>query len=282
MPTELSLPQFSAAICIEGLPAEIWAPVYYPANERVEGWIASEAGKQYSVCWRRKGDTGCDVGGVAIIDGHQIGGTSRIVPRGAMGWNEYSGKQTSAVTERPFKFGEVQTTDDERLLIHQQLPPRPGEIVLEIYRVAIVSQAHRVTPSSSSLLKSNIIHERSKKGGFHMTSLGSERRARPCSSVLVVPLTPLDVVPCATFVFRYRPAGILRAAGIMPPLAEAPLYLASRIEEDDQDDIDQAEAEIAALQNTLKARIIELAKRKRVNVEDVEADISAKKRRVHV
>lgn len=112
MVTEVSLPHFSASICIEGVPAEIWAPVYHPAYGRVEAWIASEAGKEYSVCWRRKGDTGCDVGGVAIIDGLQIGGTSRIVPRGVMSWNEYSGKQTSAVTERPFKFGEVQTTGE--------------------------------------------------------------------------------------------------------------------------------------------------------------------------
>lgn len=41
---------------------------------------------------------------------------------------------------------------------------------------------------------------------------------------------------------------ILRAAGIMPPLREIPLSLASRRDEDGQNDIDHAAAEIASLQ----------------------------------
>ncbi|KIO17383.1 hypothetical protein M407DRAFT_32962 [Tulasnella calospora MUT 4182] len=199
-----------------------------------------------------------------------------------MGWNEYSGQQTSGMTERPFRFNEVQTTDNERILVHQQLPPRPGEIVLEIYRVAIVSQAHPVLLSGRAPSPVGLIHERSKKVGCHVTRLGSERISKSCSSVLAVPLTPLDYVPCATFIFKYRSAEILRAAGIMPPLLNLSVSLTRRGEEEDEDDVDQAEAEIAALQIALKARIEALAKRKRIRVDDVEANISAKRRRVYI
>ncbi|KAG9038497.1 hypothetical protein FS837_001246, partial [Tulasnella sp. UAMH 9824] len=248
MPTQIVFDQFSAGICIGGRPAELWAPSFNPTARVVEVWVPSEAGKDYSICWRRRGDTGCDLGGVVTIDGCRVGGTSRVVTRWSMDWNEYSGQQTSGITERPFKFNEIQTTDDERVAVHQQLPPRPGEIVLEIYRVAIVGRAHPTLLSRRGPPPSGLIHERSKKVGCHMTRLGSERTSKSCSSVLAVPLTPLDIVPCATFIFRYRPSEILRAAGIMPPLLELSVSLSSKEDDDEEEDIEQAEAEIAALQ----------------------------------
>lgn len=122
MPTQVVFDQFSAGICIGGRPAELWAPCFNPTARVVEVWVPSEAGKDYSICWRRRGDTGCDLGGVVTIDGCQVGGTSRVVPRWSAEWNEYSGQQTSWMTERPFKFNEIQTTGEISNLLNIPLP----------------------------------------------------------------------------------------------------------------------------------------------------------------
>ncbi|KAG9040790.1 hypothetical protein FS837_000182 [Tulasnella sp. UAMH 9824] len=67
----------------------------------------------------------------------------------------------------------------------------------------------------------------------------------------------------------------------MPPLLELSVSLSSKEDDDEEEDIEQAEAEIAALQASLKARMESLAKRKRIRVDDLEANISAKRRRAH-
>lgn len=84
----------------------------------------------------------------------------------------------------------------------------------------------------------------------------------------------------------------------MPPPLTLSVLLSPKEEDDEEDDIEQAEAEIAALQvrtrrlpishdlnirlvqASLKARMEALAKRKRIRVDDLEAAISTKRRRV--
>lgn len=110
MPTALSFYQFSAAICIDGRPLDIWNPTFDQETGVAEAWIASEAGKEYSIHWKRDFDIGCDVSGKVQLDGSTQTSASIVPPRRFFGWNELRGARASAYSEKPFAFAEIRTT----------------------------------------------------------------------------------------------------------------------------------------------------------------------------
>lgn len=62
-----------------------------------------------------------------------------------------------------------------------------------------------------------IVHEKSKKAGTHTTQLGKQEVSkRHSKAIKTEPYTRSDTTPWVSFEFRYRPAAILQAEGIMP------------------------------------------------------------------
>ncbi|KAG9019053.1 hypothetical protein FRB90_007009 [Tulasnella sp. 427] len=297
-PTQVSLSGVSVELCIRNRPAELFSVNCDSHSRVVQAYIASQADEPYSVRWRLQTDLGCALGGVLSIDGVRAVAANRIVARSSLAWTECSGQQVSPLTERPFTFCELRTTDNERLANSSQ-QSGSGVIVLQIYRLKIVNQMNTVSLVGPSLPhQAYLIHERSKQTGLHMTSLGPERSSRPCSSILAVPLTPSDLLPSQAKLKVIVPTGLLRAAGIMPALSMPASFANIEIaneegEVEGDEDHEQLVAEIAALRLALKTRIETLksrsgsgepnptVKRQRIE-EDDELDISLKRRRVAI
>ncbi|KAG8913603.1 hypothetical protein FRC01_004472 [Tulasnella sp. 417] len=105
--------------------------------------------------------------------------------------------------------------DDDAYLDQPPDLKAPGTIRVQMYRVQVTGQGpwhpHHLPKTSS------IVHERSKKAGGHITQFGKQGVTRRASkSLSTKPYAPADVNPWVTFEFRYRPAAILQAEGIMP------------------------------------------------------------------
>jgi len=91
------------------------------------------------------------------------------------------------------------------------------------------------------------VSEKSKKAGGHQTRLGPVTRVRASSFSRSCPYDRSNPGPFVTFIFRYRPAVVLQATGIMagratPPRDKAgPSSFTNEVEfvvDDDDDDED--------------------------------------------
>ncbi|KAG9018614.1 hypothetical protein FRB90_011221 [Tulasnella sp. 427] len=93
----------------------------------------------------------------------------------------------------------------------------PGTIRVEMYRIRVTGQGPYAWRGANVDDAPIVVHEKSKKAGGHVTRLGnrepSQKRSRYLHSA---PYSPSDKDPWAVFEFRYRPAAILQAEGIMP------------------------------------------------------------------
>ncbi|KAI0716743.1 hypothetical protein C8Q76DRAFT_416341 [Earliella scabrosa] len=155
-------------------------------------YIPSESGKQFSVQWK-------DHNGAS---GHHTSmkrlGLSTDTPG----------------TYRPFQFAALQTTDDDETLWSGGVSEKLGTIELKVVHVRPQVRTAKFKPQAFTGVSS--VHERSKKAGAHCVALGGPQRYPKRHDK--VHTTPIDkrAGPFVTFVFRYRPAAILQAQGIMP------------------------------------------------------------------
>lgn len=121
---------------------------------------------------------------------------------------ERSGAKTSTSTVRPFVFGELQLTDDERIApVRDPSAADIGQIRLEITRVVLGAEV----PFKAAVVdERGPVHERAKKAGAHVTRYGKAQRATK-GKTASVSTAPYDVgrdKPWVTFVFRYRSRGM--------------------------------------------------------------------------
>ncbi|KAG8983361.1 hypothetical protein FRB94_005752 [Tulasnella sp. JGI-2019a] len=146
-------------------------------------------------------------------------------------------------------FATIQTTDNDEYLAKSSLSMDAGTIRVTVKRIRNIT--HSGNPprhfGSTEGLKSAILHEKNKKAGGHITQLGPVRKVKlPSGSLRYLPYSPADEEPYVTFIFRYRPADILQAQGIMPALK----YVPQSLDNPEIDEIDEKarKAQILALE----------------------------------
>ncbi|KAG8924196.1 hypothetical protein FRC00_005391 [Tulasnella sp. 408] len=301
--TELTFRGFSAQIRIGDRPLIVYKPEYDEETKTASGWITSEPGKEYFLCWKKNDVTVYAADGRVSIDGPRV--RSGIITRPPnTDWVVETGERTAKEKERPFIFSELSTTgtlgrtvtpparyndglldtephSDDDSIIDKDIPTDPGTIKFEIFRRIITSESSEFRRASSDPFSTRV-HEKTKKAGAHITKTGEERQTCYLPSGETIPFTEADTVPFVTLILRYRPEGILLAGGFKLSPVQRPQAEADRNDEgsDQDEDEAQAEAEIAALEAARNARVASLAKRKGVKLEEVEAELGRKRRKV--
>lgn len=107
--TELTFRGFSAQIRIGDRPLTIYKPDYDEETKTASGWIASEPGKEYAVCWKKNDVTEYCAAGEVYIDGPRQ--RSDGLAHGSItSWKISKGERTAADKERPFIFSNLTTT----------------------------------------------------------------------------------------------------------------------------------------------------------------------------
>ncbi|KIJ60389.1 hypothetical protein HYDPIDRAFT_32354 [Hydnomerulius pinastri MD-312] len=271
----LQLRTFRAGIRVDGEFLQAYDVEMLPEENKVTCWVASEAGKNFSVVWQDLNFTRhFNLLGELKVDGTWAGGKlfKPLLPNQPVSSTLISAElkfvNTSPTTARPLAFSKLQTTDEDQYL--KSAPSGLGEITLTIRLVAVLGVG--LQQGIGSILNTKV-HERSKKAFSHCIGFGDETTVPVQHAVQVQPLTQK---PFVTFVFKYRPLDRLMADGIAPAL---PLLKRAAPEVDDGEDEkpdssqDDAMREIATLREQVKKLEVKLinarkASGKRVKVED--------------
>lgn len=276
----LSYGTLRACIRVDGQALESYGIETFPEENKVTCWIASEAGKTFSVVWqdinhaRQHHQTG-DVTLDGIHGGGQLMRALRFnePPTYQRCTAEFKYVNTSMNSIRPLTFSRLQMTDEDQHLdsAHAEL----GEISLAIWPVNVIGMGYQRKLVSA---KGTMVHERSKKASSHCVGFGEEIRVPPQQ---VISVARVGTTPTTTFVFRYRPFDRLVADGIAPPpmqpsrgtKREAPVDVP---ESEDNNDGTGSDIDDEALRelNALKAQVKRLEERitttrgtKRVKIE---------------
>ncbi|KAG2362806.1 hypothetical protein BDR07DRAFT_1406180 [Suillus spraguei] len=263
----LSYGTLRACIRVDGQALESYGIEMFPEENKVTCWIASEAGKTFSVVWqdinhaRQYHQTG-DV----ILDGVHGGGQLMR----ALSFNEpptyqrctaeFKYVNTSMNSVRPLTFSRLQLTDEDQHMnsAHAEL----GEISLAIWPVNVIGMGYqkKLVPA-----KGTMVHERSKKASSHCVGFGEEIRIQPQQ---ITHVARIGTTPMTTFIFRYRPFDRLVADGIAPPpmqplrgtKREAPVDVPEPDYHNDGTGLDADDETLREL-NALKAQVRRLEER---------------------
>ncbi|KLO12084.1 hypothetical protein SCHPADRAFT_905445 [Schizopora paradoxa] len=201
--------RFSTSIVVNNEPLEEYAVA---ERDNVHScWIASQEGINFHVS--------CDSGpsneawaAYVYVDGYYM--DSRVYePKGIESGGAIRGCPKNANEMSLFAFSKVLLTDDENVAAVDRQLPGLGTIEVRIRRVAVTSRNNILNYGEPDLSNTSVIHERSKKMGMHRVVFQGTALNQVKSSVSV---RNLDVVPTATFIFRYRPKAFLCAQGIIP------------------------------------------------------------------
>ncbi|KAJ7271985.1 hypothetical protein B0H12DRAFT_673370 [Mycena haematopus] len=206
----LTLRGFSAWIVVDGKPV----PQYLVAEDtkaaRVSCWIPGDAGQKFSVFWKDHGGK-VDSCGFISLDGLVVPGRFLF----GDGETSRSGVRSSATTERPFIFQNIE--EDEPL--NQSVNKDVGMITLRIKRIQRV--AGRPANPLQELPNSTL---GKRKAGDLCVSFGEDTQTfeQFAYTWSVRPYEkdgPVDgKIPktFVTFTFRYRTREWLQMQGIMP------------------------------------------------------------------
>ncbi|KAG9042792.1 hypothetical protein FS837_010381 [Tulasnella sp. UAMH 9824] len=240
----LDFRSYKASVQVNGQDLPIYRPEYDEDTKTATCWIASEDGEKFTIFCEQDKSLPHSTGVKVYLDGHKNCATSCV-------WrdkhqNRIKGVRVSPTARRPFLFASLETTDDDAYLDRTLDLKAPGTIRLQIYRVLITGSTkwkpYQIPETAS------VVHERSKKAGGHITQFGKQKTVDYASTAcLTEPYTPSDTSPWVSFEFRYRPAAILQAEGIMPkPQASLPESQGSG--ESDEEAEAAHKAEILALE----------------------------------
>jgi len=195
---------FGARVMIENKEVQHHGMHVDPAKKEVTCWIASEAGKAFSVVWLKLDrDIEYSSAGMLYLDGHYV----RLVFRRCGGPISFR-HLVSESSYVPFLFSPLVVTDDDTYL--DTSPSHTiGEIKLVVVRTTVPEvvaeeHVHQVPPLQ-------VVHERSKKAIAHRVNYGSEIPRPQMTSYFARPVERI-----VTFIFRYRPLEMLRANDIVP------------------------------------------------------------------
>ncbi|KAK0217651.1 hypothetical protein EDD85DRAFT_1029398 [Armillaria nabsnona] len=243
----VKLNSVSAWISVDDAPLPEFGEEMFHADRKVTCWIPSEAGKTFYINWKLEelSEVGCTAGW-ASVDGKCV--SAKLLYSG-YDTARVTGVNTSDVTVRPIMFTSLELTDDEEL-IHGSTLSELGEINIEIWRVERLARLPFQSPGFDEVGK---IHERSKKAIAHCVKTGDDiPLPKPVTSNKVKKLSHL-----VTFIFKYRPLGILQANDIAPAPEPTPATRKRAASPDDvidlSDDSDQEDnsSRIAKLEEEL-------------------------------
>ncbi|KAJ7111886.1 hypothetical protein C8R44DRAFT_254711 [Mycena epipterygia] len=255
----MQLGQFSAVVTVDGVELSEYAVEYSADATEATCWIASEEDKQFLIEWKDdQASTSRILSGVMTVDGIDCGG-KRMNIRGHdrhVSTASRDSVPTSATTRRPLLFSKQVLTDDDDYL-NTAISPHLGSIQLLIRHIR--DPGKRVSYRGLTF-QPQILHERSKKAMGHSVQFGTEYHAGRNNTC-----EPHVVKEFVTFVFKYRPIGLLRAEGIAPPKVRVPravfpsdvLDLTMDVDEEDPDDAElkKLEARVEALKNKKKSKV---------------------------
>ncbi|KAJ7157606.1 hypothetical protein C8R43DRAFT_997120 [Mycena crocata] len=244
----MRLGQFCASVSVDGVELAEYAPEYSADGTEGTCWIPSEEGKQFCIKWTDdQASAQRQISGRVAVDGICCGRKALKIRRGThFSWASRDSVSTSDTTRRPLLFGTQALTDNDEYL-NAPVSPDLGTIQVLLSHV-------RNQPTHAPLYKDawqpQTLHERSKKAIGHTVHFGAEyqqtRSRRPYHAARVVK-------NLVTFVFKYRPIGLLRAQGIAPPevredRAVSPVDVLDLTLVNDDDEEDVVDVEIKKLE----------------------------------
>ncbi|KAL5501034.1 hypothetical protein ACEPAH_9421 [Sanghuangporus vaninii] len=193
-------------------------------------WVASEAGKRFTVHWESLVKSDGDNKGVVFVDGVEVNFHVNTMASNKGGAS--SGVKTATGELRPYSFSNVILTDDDIYLGIEQSTNADelGNITLKIYPVHTYykpvyyrQRHHHPRQKPEVTLYDGAIHESTKKICDHRITLGEAIpfghpwSNGPRSRKLVCePRDHKDAAPYVVFRFKYRPRAYLQAQGIIP------------------------------------------------------------------
>ncbi|KAJ6514737.1 hypothetical protein DFH09DRAFT_252825 [Mycena vulgaris] len=208
----MQLGQFSASVSVDDVDLSEYAVDYSADGTQATCWIPSQNDKQFCLNFKNM-DARPDylVSCPTYVDGISCGGRYLRSTGPHISTGIRDSVSTSADARRPLTFSTQALTDDDAYL-NASISPDLGTIRVVFTNVTPpVLEGH--TRWDLGQYEPKILHERAKKSIGHSVQFGPEFRTgsrnRLCRDRTIKELV--------TFVFKYRPIGLLRAEGIAPP-----------------------------------------------------------------
>ncbi|KAG2153984.1 hypothetical protein DEU56DRAFT_907445 [Suillus clintonianus] len=199
--------EYTAWVSVDGQPLEVYAVETSLATNEVTCWIASEAGKEFSVHCQNTSAPGVDtIGAFVYIDGQGCHGG--LFERWSTDHTiNISNAFVSDRITKSLVFSTVRLTDEDEFVDTSSADL--GQIQIRVCKVTL---GDYYNPSQDRLQTEHKVHERSKKAVTHCVGLGEET---------IVPQTMLRKSQCigqplAVFTFKYRDRNLLKANGVIP------------------------------------------------------------------
>ncbi|OBZ67486.1 hypothetical protein A0H81_12606 [Grifola frondosa] len=172
-------------------------------------YIPSASGKKFEIEWQDHAGL-CHTAIRIRLDGQRLSG-NRCKP---FGRGSKTGIRTSVNVRRPFIFSNLETSDDDNLAT-KCVSKDLGVIEVRVTRIKpnVIHQKF----SASQFLNVGTVHETSKKAGAHCVSLGEGVESINTEGRVKTDLLFKSEQFYVKFLFRYRPADLLQAQGIIPP-----------------------------------------------------------------
>jgi len=203
----MTLCEYSAWITVDDNELAQYPTEVSSDGKKVSCWIASEAGKKFSVhLTAPESSRATAISAYVKVDGINCGGKIRAPSHSRS--IRVSGFSTSRTTIRPFAFAHLDLTDDDTFL-DQHVSRDLGNITIKVW-VIIEGIDDRKREQAPDQLK---VHERSKKAISHHVKLEAEV---PCTYQPTYKTRFLDKKPLVAFVFKYRQLELLQTNGISP------------------------------------------------------------------
>ncbi|KAG1729840.1 uncharacterized protein EDB91DRAFT_1252880 [Suillus paluster] len=202
----LKYQEYTAWISVDGQPLETYAVETLPATNEVTCWIASEAGKEFSVhCQDTSASSVEAIAAFVYLDGQVCHGnkfkanTNHIV--------KISDVYVTDRITKPFVFSTVRLTDEDEFV--DTSSANLGQIQVKVCRIVLSDFCY---PSQTNLQTEHKVHERSKKAVTHCVGLGSG------TVVQSTMMRNSEYIgqPLAIFTFKYRDRNLLKANGVIP------------------------------------------------------------------
>ncbi|KAF8910532.1 hypothetical protein CPB84DRAFT_1763900 [Gymnopilus junonius] len=213
--TLLSFREHDIWVTVDGKQVEHYNVSVNEKSNQIQCWIPSEDDKPFAVKVKKTTST-FHTGLKFFVDGRFSGSYPRLKSTcnkvGSMSYFRVSEREV-----RDFKFGHLETTDDDTYLNGPNSLDNIGEIkiVCDIIDLTpTVDLTRKITKSSSSEFTK--VHERSGKALNHRVGFAEKRRKETKATYEYTHGSEL-----ATFTFKYRPLNILQAMGIAPRPAES-------------------------------------------------------------
>jgi len=205
----LQLPQLSFVISCDEREMETY-DVKREGSSLITAFVASEAGKQFSITYKNK-LLDIDLVVFLHIDGEVVRRSYLSAQEDRCMIGIY--KNPSAIL--PFKFQELELVDPD--MEDAPVVPEMGTIEAQVFRARRLRSAEHNPPVMKHGLHGSRVSERSKKAGWHHVSTADEvpfdssRRHTVAADYIDPPNAP-----CATFKVFYRPKELLMAQGVIP------------------------------------------------------------------